>query len=149
MNSRTELLGELFTHIIEGYDIPTPAGLLKVSVERASAVREAAPYSLLTNLAHAVYWQNLWLDRLHGRPVPPTIEIWKNDWKEPNPREFKRLRQEFLEGLETARKIAAAEPFEHSMETDSKALYRLLQIAVHGAYHMGQMNLLKRLKAKD
>lgn len=146
MNSRAEILGELFTHIIEGYDIPTPEGLLKVSAERAAKVHEGAPYSLLRNLAHAVYWQSLWLDRLQGRPVPPIMDIWKGDWKEPSPSEFKRIRQEFVDGLKTARTIATTEPFEHAMESDEKAIDRLLRIAVHGAYHMGQLNLLKRWK---
>lgn len=146
MDPRASLLGELFAHIIEGYDIPTPAGLLKVSEERAATKHEGSPYSLLKNLAHAVYWQNLWLDRLQGRPTPPTMEIWKGDWQEPSPTDFKRLRQEFVEGLEMARKISTAEPFEHAMDSDEKAIDRLLRIAVHGAYHMGQMNLLKRWK---
>jgi len=40
--------------------------------------------------------------------------------------------------------IAASEPFEHRMKSDAEAIHMLVQIAVHGAYHLGQINLLKR-----
>ena len=144
MNNST--LVATFDHILEGYDIPKPEGMLKL--KRADAVIdiEPSPYTLLTNLAHATLWQRFWLNKLHGGKKKSTMEEWKNDFRVPAPEEWEPLRREFIEGLKEARSIAKGEaPFEC---TEEEAQDTLLRIAVHGAYHCGQMNLLKRMLRK-
>ena len=144
MNNPT--LVAMVDHILEGYDIPSPEGMLKV--KRADAARDIdpSPYSLLTNLAHATLWQRFWLNKLHGGRKRSTMEEWKNDFRVPAPEEWEPLRREFLEGLKEARAIAAGEiAFEC---TEEEAQDTLLRIAVHAAYHCGQMNLLKRMLRK-
>jgi len=69
---------DLYTQIIEGWDIPTPDALLKVSRSNAAKRSEGHPYSMVDNLAHTVFWQELWLDRLRGNPPMPSAEVWKN-----------------------------------------------------------------------
>lgn len=135
-------LTAMFDHILEGYDIPTPEGMLKV--KRADAARDIpeAPYSLLTNLAHAVLWQRFWLQKLQGGKKKSTMVEWKNDFRVPEPEEWEGLRKEFVEGLKEARGIANGDP---DKCTDEEATDSLLRIAVHGSYHCGQMNLLKRM----
>lgn len=140
-------LVQVFDQLIGGYDIPTPAGMLRLRAETAAQTPGTAPYSLLTNLAHANLWQSLWLKKLAGEPRPPSMEVWANDFREPDPSEWKSLRAAFLDGLAEARRIAASEPFEHRLPTDAEAVETLIRIAVHGAYHCGQMNLLKRMGA--
>ena len=126
-------LVEAFTQLIEGYDVPAPSAMLKVSRVSAVAVVPGLPYSLLTNLQHTVYWQRFWLAKLQGGPKQAGMEQWRQDWQVPDASEWEGLRAEFLAGLEEARRIAASEPMD--------ALCRIL---VHGSYHAGQMNLLKR-----
>ena len=41
--------------------------------------------------------------------------------------------------------ICTAKPFKHKMKSKSKALRYLMNIAVHDAYHIGQINLMKRV----
>ncbi len=137
-------LAEVFKQIIEGYDIPTPAGMLRVKREDVAILVEPLPYSLLTNLAHANLWQRLWLASLKGGSRKAGMEEWKNDFRIPDPSEWNALRKEFLEGLLEAQRIAASEPFDHKLQSDQEAVEKLVKIAVHGAYHCGQMNLLKR-----
>lgn len=148
---KRSVLAEAFKHLIEGYDIPTPAGMLKVKAADAAKELESLPYSVLTNLAHAVLWQDLWLARIHGGKKNSTMEEWRNDWRRPDPSEWESLRRRFIEGLHEAAAIAGAEPFVHKCDSDEEAIDRLLRILVHGAYHCGQMNLLKRAlrKTKD
>jgi uncharacterized damage-inducible protein DinB len=134
---------EALRQIIDGDDIPTPRALLNISAERAALKLPGAPYSILTNLAHAVFWQDIWLNRLAGKRAQSFLE----DWKTPPAEEWPRLRERFLDGLEEATRIARSEPFEHRMKSDAVAIKTLLQLAVHDAYHIGQINLLKRMLA--
>lgn len=137
-------LVEAFTQLIEGYDVPAPSAMLKVSRVSAVAVVPGLPYSLLTNLQHTVYWQRFWLAKLQGGPKKAGMEQWRQDWQVPDASEWEGLRAEFLAGLEEARRIAASEPMGHELASDAEAVDALCRILVHGSYHAGQMNLLKR-----
>ena len=131
----------VFTHIIEGYDIPTPEGMLKVSEKPANELLLPLPYSLAENLWHTVYWQDLWLAKLAGEPTPSPMETWTADWKTPDKKEFKQLRKNFLEGLQQAKAMCQSGHYQVDEETARDLLTR---IAVHASYHIGQMNLIKR-----
>lgn len=135
-------LVQVFDHILEGYDIPTPEGMLKISEEQAFADLAPIPYSFATNLQHAVLWQRFWLQKLAGGRKKSGMEEWKNDFRTPDRSELKELKREFVDGLAQARSIAATEP------TDPEVVDTLIRIAVHGAYHLGQMNLIKRAVRK-
>lgn len=135
----------VFDHILGGYDIPAPEGMLKVKRDAANEQIEPAPYSLATNLAHAVLWQRFWLGKLAGGRKKSNMTEWRDDFRVPEPEEWEGLRREFVKGLKEARRIAASEPFDHKCTDDTEAIDTLTRIAVHGAYHCGQMNLLKRM----
>lgn len=145
MDAKT--VANLFDQIASGEDIPKVDNLLKrMSAETAAQTLPGWPYSILTNLAHADFWQRIWLNRIEGRPRPK----FKDDWRVPAPSEFEELRASFLEGLERSRAIAKNWPVEHKMESDDKALHLLVSLAVHDAYHIGQMKLMARiLSGKD
>ncbi len=122
--------------------------MLKVKREDAANQVDSAPYSLLTNLAHATLWQRFWLEKLSGGRKKSTMKEWKDDFRVPDPEEWEGLRREFIEGLREARRITVSDPFDHRCADDEEAIDTLVKIAVHGAYHCGQMNLLKRMVRK-
>jgi len=131
----------LFDQLCNGADFDSPEKLLRtVSAEKAAQIPTGSPYSIATNVAHAEIWQRIWLTSLANTPRPnpfpdfPIIE--PNDW--PN------VRQSFLAGLEQARQIATTEPLAHKMKSDDQAIAALSRIALHAAYHLGQVKLLKR-----
>lgn len=133
---------DLFRQIESGEDIPKISNLLKkMTVEQACAKGEDWPYSILTNLAHADFWQQIWLARILGEPRPK----FKDDWRIPAPEEFHAIRKSFLSGLDTALKIVTEWPIEHKMKSDDAALHTLMSIAIHDAYHIGQIKLMARL----
>ena len=142
MSFPDQSLVELFDHIVEGYDIPKPSGLKGVKKADAPVLLDGSPYSILTNLAHAVLWQEAWLSALHGEKVA-SMTLWNDDFRVPDPAEYEDLRTRFVAGLADARAIAAGSP--HKAASDDKARTLLLKIAVHGSYHMGQLNLLRRM----
>lgn len=142
--NRTPLVMQ-FDQILQGWDIPTPAGVLRVREDKRAAVPAGAPYSILTNLAHAVLWQDFWLQKLAGGRRKAGPSEWNNDFRVPDPSEWHALKKRLLEGLQEARRIAASEPFDHEMVSDQEAIETLIRILVHVSYHLGQMNLLRRM----
>jgi hypothetical protein len=136
-----EIAAELLRQIRDGKDIPAPASLLRnIKAEAAAEHPVDSPYSILANLAHAHFWQRLWLDRLAGGRARSFTE----DWQTPDPACWSDLRRDFLTGLDEAIRVASADPFEHKMKSDEIAVKTLIQIGIHDAYHLGQINLLKR-----
>lgn len=134
----------VFEHILQGYDIPKPDAVLRISGKRAAQRLEELPYSLLTNLQHAVLWQRFWLGKLQGGRRHSGMEEWRNDFRVPEVAEFSSLRAEFLAGLQEAYAICRKEWEPAAGVTEKETAFALSQIAVHAAYHLGQMNLLKR-----
>lgn len=141
---RAPAAAEALRQIIEGDDFSTPAGLLRsIRAEMAVAVVPGSPYSIATNVEHARIWQDLWLCRLRGEKIP-RVDYGK-DFPEVAPKEWPKIRSAFIEGLSEAHAIACRAPFEHGAADDATAIRTLLKIANHGAYHIGQVVLLKRL----
>lgn len=114
--------------------------MLKISARWAGVVKPWMLYSLNANLWHTVYWQDLWLKRIRGEKIPPQMEVWEGDWQVPADEEFGDLRERFLAGLHEARAMCDWE----SLDDEQKD--RLIRIAIHAVYHIGQMNLMKRMK---
>ncbi|MFY9234928.1 MAG: hypothetical protein WAO58_10785 [Fimbriimonadaceae bacterium] len=132
---------ELYRQIWEGEDIPPPASLLRnIKLETAVLKLPRMPYSILTNLEHADFWQRIWLDKLKGMRA----ESFMKDWRVPADTEWKAVKASFLQNFQSAMRLAASEPFEHKMKSDEVAVKTLLQLAIHSSYHLGQVNLLKR-----
>ena len=131
---------EMLRQIRSGKDIPPPEKLLNMNAAKACEQIPFSPYTIATNLMHAVFWQDLWLCRLKGERGRSFIE----DWRVATTDEWSSIRSSFLQGLDEAIAIAESEPFAHKMPSDDIAVSTLIQIAVHDAYHLGQINLLKR-----
>lgn len=79
------------------------------------------------------FWQDVWLRKIKGAPRPSFLE----DWKQPEATQFPAIRSAFLAGFEEACDRARSNPSEEEAKT-------LLYIAIHDAYHLGQIKLLKR-----
>lgn len=134
-------LAELFRQVWKGGDIPAPDSLLRNITPEAAAIRlTSMPYSILTNLEHADFWQRIWLNRLQGRRA----ESFVKDWRVPETAEWPAIRASFLANLQAATDLASAEPFEHRMKSDEAAVRTLVSLAMHTIYHLGQVKLLKR-----
>ena len=136
-----DAIREALRQVVEGDDFDTPSATLK-TVKAADAVKvlPGMPYSLATNVAHADIWNRLWLARLEGNPkfnpFPDFPEVHEEDWP--------GIRTAFVDNLNRAYEIACSEPFVHHCKDDPSAKKTLLKVALHSAYHLGQMRLLKR-----
>lgn len=127
----------MFDQILEGWDIPVVGSMLRMTAKRAAECKPGMPYTLVDNLWHAVYWQELWLAQLRGEKTPPMMQVWSGDWKGAEERDFGGLREKFLEGLQEARLMCVG-------DIEKERVELLLRLAIHAAYHIGQLNLIKR-----
>ena len=132
---------EALRQVVEGADFDSASTMLKtMKAEAATTVLADMPYSLATNVAHADIWNRLWLARLEGKPkfnpFPDFPEVTADQWPE--------VRNSFITNMNRAYEIASGEPFAHKCKSDDVAKKLLLKIAVHTAYHLGQIKLLKR-----
>lgn len=146
MDAKT--VAETLRQVIEGRDFDTPAKLVRIKADKACQQPEHAPYSIATNVWHCDYWNRLWLAKLTGEKRAAG-NIWSEDWKVPAASDWEEVSRRFIANLDRALTIAQAEPFSHKMKSDEEAVKTLNQIAVHTAYHLGQIALLRRiLRAK-
>jgi len=138
---------EAMRQMLTGADFTDPTKLLSNVSSRAACARlDGVPYSIASNTRHTDIWNLVLLARLKGlpkvNPYPDFPVIAESDWPQ--------VRRDFLANLEEAMQIASAEPFVHRCQSDEAARKLLLRIAIHSTYHMGQINLLKRmLRAKN
>ncbi len=140
-------VAEALRQVIEGMDFVPAKRLVNTKADLAVQKPTDFPYSIATNIWHCDYWNRLWLARLQG-VKRPTKNIWADDWQEPTASEWKEVADRFVSNLIEAGKIASAEPFHHAMKTDEAAIKVLNQIAIHTAYHVGQVALMKRILRK-
>ncbi len=136
---------EALRQVLEGDDFESASTMLKnIKAEAAITILPGMPYSLATNVAHADIWNRIWIARLEGRPkfnpFPDFPEITADGWPE--------VRDSFIANLNQAYEIARSEPFVHKCKSEDAAMKVLLKIAVHTAYHLGQIKLLKRALRK-
>jgi hypothetical protein len=135
-------VAEALRQVMRGEDFYGPkAAVSRVRQETANATLPNCPYTIATNAEHALFWNKIWLARLNNTKRPNMLK----DWRVPEPDEWDRIRRELVESVEEAYRIASSKPFKHSMKTDEAACKNLLAIAVHTAYHLGQITLLKRI----
>lgn len=139
-----EAVAELLHQLIEGYDFAPPKRLVNVKADVACRVPAGSPYSIATNAWHCDFWNRIWLARILGEKRPPG-NIYKDDFYEPTPKEWPETKARFLANILKAHELATAEPFVHAMKDDTEAVKRLCQIAVHTAYHLGQIAMIKRM----
>ena len=133
---------ELLRQVWEGTDFTAPTLMLRpVTAQAAIKIVPGCPYSIATNVAHADIWQRQWLGRMLGQPkfnpFPDFPLVEDKDWA--------ALRDSFLGNFEKAVEFGNSSQFIHSDSSDEYARKLLTKIAVHNAYHIGQVALLKRL----
>lgn len=130
---------EALQQIWVGRDFPPPASVLRgVNPTNATILPAGFKYSLITVVEHTDFWQRIWLARLHGQKVPTMFR----DWRVPPSSEWTAIRASFLANFEEAIRIASGAI--QAATTQDVTSTKLFQIAVHNAYHIGQMVLIKR-----
>jgi uncharacterized damage-inducible protein DinB len=110
----------------------------------------AAEHSIRRIAAHLVFWQDLYLERLAGaeRPSPPHDAAgWPGGNAPRDEREWKALAARFADGL--TRAVAAIDSAPLGMNLPRwggrTRFAGLNGLAVHNAYHLGQVVQLRKM----
>jgi hypothetical protein len=138
-NTGVSTVAEALRQLVEGEDFSTPREMLEtIEPGMAATVPPGCPYSIATNVMHALLWQDLWVARLRGEAG--TAPEPDQDFPAVTEAEWPAVRARFVDGLEEALALARSDSF--APEPQGKILF---QIVNHGAYHLGQVQLLKRI----
>lgn len=134
-------IAQMLKDVRKGKDFPAISALIgRMRSEDAEVKVPGQPYSILTYVAHSVFWQDLWLAQIRGEKRPSIID----DWRVPSADEWPTLRQRLFDGLDEAIEIAETNPLPHKMKSEVEAQKALYRIAIHLSYHVGQIKTLKR-----
>ncbi len=116
----------------------------------AGAKPNGAEHSIRQVMAHIVFWQDLYLERLAGaeRPSPPHDAAgWPGGDAPRDEREWKALVARFLDGLTRATAAIDSAPLATALpKWGGRTRFAGLNgLAVHNAYHVGQIVQLRKL----
>jgi hypothetical protein len=137
---------EALKHIAEGRDFDSLSdAIMDLTPEQATTVPTGCPYSIATVVFHMWFWQDRWLKQIadvHCEPFKgddsdfPSIAI--GDWV--------KTRDNFFAGYQKLRETAPhTSIFEKPTQFGDTVEVLLLRSALHTAYHVGQIVLLRRL----
>ena len=129
-----------------GAHASTTGSLEDLDEELAAATREGWPHSCHQILLHVVFWQDLFLARLEGRPapLPRRAEV---GWPDPGRNRWTDTVGRFVRGLDAAKGHVRGGELDARL-ADWKGIRRgegLAILAQHNSYHLGQIVLLRRV----
>lgn len=126
-------------------------GLEGVSVECAGASVPGAPYTIFEVLNHMIFWQEVALERLAGRPpapVPSAAIGWPGPKAPADAGEWEAAVARLARGLRSLEEFAAdpGNDLDRVSEParERTARQELFMAAGHSSYHFGQIALLRR-----
>ena len=111
-----------------------------------------SPHSVAEIVAHMAFWQQWFLDRCDGLPIPPPAHA-RLGWPTVQSGEWSDVLARFDAGFERALTLADDEsrravPLSPPIEFDALASYTvgdaLVHIALHNAHHLGQITTLRQ-----
>ena len=127
-----------------GEFLPPRRLLADLSEDQATAVTPGQPYSIAQVLAHMHFWQERQNARARGED-PPRPEHLDDTFAPPPAGAWADLVTQFLVGTEESAQLAAqAETRTSPDRDDTDVSYDLAESALHNAYHLGQVALLRQ-----
>jgi hypothetical protein len=129
-----------------GEFVPPPRILGDLTEEQAVAVLPGSPFSIAQVLNHMHWCQGGLLAHLRGEPWPRPAHL--DDTFAPiEPGAWSALVAAFLAGLDECKTIGEAMADRVSPDRDDTNVdYDLAENALHNAYHLGQIVLLRRIQ---
>jgi uncharacterized damage-inducible protein DinB len=121
--------------------------LADIPADLATTIPTGAVHSIAAHVAHMAWWQRQALHHIHTR-----AEQWQRIEGEEFPAvvplsDWETIRRDFFQSLETFRALCDDEATLERGYVSGKSTvaYVLLDHALHNAYHLGQIVLLRRL----
>lgn len=136
-------VAEAMRQISEGDDFMSADDLTRdLTPDQACRVATGTPYSIATQVAHALLWQDHWLALIQGNLGDKVDE--SEDFPTVDCDQWPELRGRFVAGVELAEAVAGSDEL-GKVVGERTVGQLLLKIAVHNAYHLGQIALLRQV----
>lgn len=128
-----------------GAHAPISGSLEDLDEERAAERRADWPHSCHDILLHIVFWQDLFMARLEGRPAPFPATA-EDGWPPAGRNRWTDTVGRFARGLEEAKALARGGNLDARIPEWHGIRYAegLSILAQHNSYHLGQIVLLRR-----
>lgn len=141
-----QVVGEALTQIQEGRDFDSLGDVLTdLSPEQATSVPSGCPYSIATIVFHMWFWHDRWLKQIEDIHCE-SFSGDDSDFKAVSAAEWESTRQSFFDGYSRLREIAGNTTiYGKPTQFGDTVEVLLLRCALHSAYHIGQIVLLRRL----
>ncbi len=139
-----EAVSEAMRQMVDGLDY-TPIERLIADLVPEDACRKPAggPYSIATIAWHTWFWVNAWVVAIDASGDPFQGLDPDASWPEVAPSEWPGLRERLRESLKAATALCSGQDLDRITYQDRTVGGNLLQIAVHTAYHIGQITLIR------
>jgi uncharacterized damage-inducible protein DinB len=136
---------ETIRQMIEGEDYhPLDRLINDLTPEQATLRPEGAPYSIATIVWHTWYWVNVWNVVIEGTGDPFGGMDPDASWPEVPADAWADTRERLVTSLRRAAELAATTDLERPTWQGQTAGHNLTQVAVHTAYHIGQIALARQ-----
>lgn len=136
--------------LIDTLDFLSPPSILEgLTAEQAETRPPGVPHSIAELVAHMTHWQEWFLQRTAGTPVPAAAHAAEG-WPRVDPGSWPDWRQRFLSSLERAAQLTPDGPLQPPIEVPLLAHFAMpdviVHISQHNAHHLGQVILLRQMK---
>jgi hypothetical protein len=130
-----------------GGEFVSPEHILDdLTEEQARALPPGSPYSIAQVVAHMAFWQSATLAKLTGAALERPAHL-EDSFAAPAPGGWRACVETFLRGISTAKNLAATSAGRTSPDReDTSVPYDLAESALHNAYHLGQIVLLRQMQ---
>jgi hypothetical protein len=135
---------EALRQMIDGRDY-TPVERLVADLTPDHACRKPprSPYSIATVVWHTWFWVNVWAITIRGAGDPFGGHDPGATWPDVPPEDWPATRERLRESLRQASALSVSEDPDRPTWGEGTVGKNLLQIAIHTAYHIGQIALLR------
>lgn len=138
-------VAEALRQMIDGQDYTPLERLIEdLAPEQAARKPTGSPYSIATLAWHTWFWVNAWTTIIRGSGDPFQGQDPDATWPEIASEDWPMTRSRLLEALLVAQGLAASEDVDRRTWQEETVGGNLLQIAIHTAYHIGQITLVRQ-----
>ncbi len=144
MTDRTTVV-EALRQMVEGDDYRPLYRLIDdLTPEQAVLRPPDAPYSIATIVWHTWFWANAWNVAIAGAGDPFGGHDPDQSWPEVGAEDWAETRSLLHASLRRSQELALTVDMEQPTWHGQTAGHNLLQIAIHTAYHIGQIALARQ-----
>lgn len=144
MSTNKNYVAEAVRQMIDGDDYTKPERIIEdLSPDDAVRKPDHGPYSIATIAWHTWFWINVWIVQITGVGDETGGYDYNATWPEIDSKEWQQTRDKLIESLNALRNLSENVDLDKTTTAWHTNGETLLKAAVHTAYHIGQITLVR------